>query len=81
MGRVSKLLICLLMVVVCAALAPDRAVAVECTYGGAGANPAGDDNGVATNTTCGQNATAKRAAGRRYGRGGLTPLACAQRGS
>lgn len=41
-----------------AAVAPKRAWAVVCNNGGAGADPAGDDGGSATNTACGEGADA-----------------------
>jgi hypothetical protein len=40
------------------ALMPSGAQAVECSNGGAGANPAGNDGGNVQSTACGNNATA-----------------------
>ena len=52
------------------ALSPTVAWAVECSNGGAGPNPAGADNGDATNTACG--ATANAAGGNATAVGNLT---------
>lgn len=46
---------------------PDRAHAVECSNGGAGPNPAGDDTGDATATACGNGASAAGNSGSAYG--------------
>ncbi len=62
MGMKSWLLAFLVLIfMVDAWVAPDRALAVECSNGGAGSNPAGNDGGVGTNTACGEGADASGA--------------------
>jgi hypothetical protein len=60
-ARILVLGVCALLAAVL--FAPAAAQAVECSNGGTGANPAGNDGGFAESTACGQGADASGADG------------------
>jgi hypothetical protein len=68
-GRAALLAGCALGAM--AMLFPSAAWAVECSNGGAGPNPAGNDGGVAANTACGNAADASGAASENTAAGNL----------